>query len=211
MRYSSTVEASSSGIGTGSPSVPLGSKVRAVVQAGRRRRSVRARRRSAAESLIQRSEKRLHRGQHRRSRRARGFEHVDVHDPGELELLRPVHTRAVFTSTPMTPETTRLRPRAAMPTASADESPGVSMKFSLCSCHSHAQSDADSEHPGASARPRPSPRRSSLVHRAKPASLACLEEQSLDERGLARSAVSGTTATLRIFPASIGIGVLLGA
>ena len=59
------------------------------------------------------------------------------------------HTREVFTSTPITPETTTSAPSTTRSEATVSawkpESPGVSIRLILRSCHSQLQSDAESD------------------------------------------------------------------
>ena len=117
-------------------------------------------------------------------------------------------TREVLTSTPITPETTTSAPSTTRSEATVSawkpESPGVSIRFSLRSCHSQLQSDAERD----MARRCSSSSQSATV---LPASIV----PSLFVFPAWKSKASTsevlpvprwpTTATLRIFPASMGI------
>ena len=104
------------------------------------------------------------------------------------------HTRAVFTSTPITPETTTSAPsttrRLAIVSAWKPESPGVSIRLILRPCHSRCASDDGERHlppllvlvPVGDGRAR--------LDGAEAVDRARLEEHRLDERGLARPAVA---------------------
>ena len=118
--------------------------------AGRRRRSARARCRSAAGS--RRSGRRAAPGARRacgRSRRARGRACSRRRRARARAPRRGPTTRAVFTSTPITPETTTSAPsttrRLAIVSAWKPESPGVSIRLIFRPCHSRCASDAESD------------------------------------------------------------------
>ena len=124
------------------------------------------------------------------------------------------HTRAVFTSTPITPETTTSAPSTTRSEATVSawnpESPGVSMKLSLRSCHSQEQSDADSDIWRLCSS-------SSQSETVVPASI--VPSRFVLPAWKSRASTSEvlpvprcpTTATLRIFPASMGIESSWGA
>ena len=156
----------------------------------------------------------LHRGQHPEEVGALAVEHVDVDDPGELELLRPVpHARRVHLDSHHTGDDDQRALDHAQGGNRVGLETGVARRVDQIELAALPLTRAErrgQRHlapllvlvPVRDGRPR--------LDRAEPVRLARLEEQSLDERGLARSAVSddGNVADL---PGFDGHRVLLGA
>ena len=118
------------------------------------------------------------------------------------------HTREVFTSTPITPETTTIAPSttrsAATVSAWKPESPGVSIRLILRPCHSQLQSEAASD---ICRRCSSSSQSETVVPASTCPSRFVLPawKSSASTSEVLPVPRWPTTATLRIFPASMGI------
>ena len=181
--------------------------------AGRRCRSARARRRSGAGSRRSATESCSCSAASMRKKSARSRSSMFTNTTRESSSSSArFHTRAVLTSTPITPETTTSAPsttcRPAIVSAWNPLSPGVSIRLILRPCHSTWQSDAASD---ICRRCSSSSQSETVV----PASTAPRRFVSPAWNSIASTSEVfpvprwPTTATLRIFPGSCGMPQLL--
>ena len=125
---------------------------------------------------------------------ALAVEHVDEHQPREVELGGALPQPAGWTSTPITALTTKTadsHTRSA-PSASATklESPGVSSRLTLRSCHSNEDSAAEIDIWRAFSSGSESETVVPSTTVPEPVDHAGLEQQRLVQRGLATTAVA---------------------